>query len=95
MDVTLIDPRDASTELDRPTYRVEIISLDRGRIDTWRISGARNFEDVWAWTEAEKADGSAVIHVEVQTDSGLMLLRLHGVPYGHGHGHGMPAVASG
>ncbi len=94
MDVTLIDPRDATTEFDNPTYRVEIIAIDRSRIDTWRISGADDFSDVRAWAEAEKGDGSAVIHLEVETGSGLALLRLDGVSHGHEHGHGTPAVAS-
>jgi len=95
MDVTLIDPRDATAEIDDPTFRVEIISGDRSRIDTWRISGARDFRDVWTWADNEKGDGSVVIHVEVRTDSGLTLVRLHGVPYGQGHGDGAPASASG
>lgn len=95
MDVSLIDPRDATAEFDDPTYRVEIISSDRSRIDTWRISGARDFREVWTWAETEKGNGSLVIHVEVQSDSGLSLVRLYGVPYGHGAAGGTPAVASG
>lgn len=95
MEVTLIDPRDATAELDSPTYRVEIISSDRSRIETWRISGARDFTEVSAWADARKSDGSAVIHVEVRTDSGLELVRLNGVPYGHGTGDGTPATGHG
>ena len=95
MDVKLIDPRDATAEIDDPIFRVEIISSDRSRIDTWRISGARDFRDVEAWAAGEKGDGSVVIHVEVQTGAGLTLVRLHGVPYGHGYGNGTPAIASG
>lgn len=95
MDVILIDPRDATAELDNPTYRVEIVSRDRSRIDTWRISGARDFEEVSAWAETRKGDGSAVIHVEVQTFPGLALVRLQGVPYGHESGDGTPASGHG
>ena len=95
MEVTRIDPRDATAEVDNPTYRVEIISSDRSRIDTWRISGARDVAEVSAWADAQKGAGSAVIHVEVQSDFGLELIRLHGVPYGHGRGDGTPATGHG
>ena len=96
MDVTLIDPRDATGEVDSPTYRVEIVSRDRSRIDTWRISGARDVGEVLAWAESEKGDGSAVIHVEsLAAGDGLTLLRVYGVPYGHQQDDGTPAVGFG
>lgn len=96
MDVTLIDPRDATAEVDSPTYRVEIVSRDRSRIATWRISGAQDLCEVVAWSESEKGDGSAVIHVEYAlSGGGVTLLRVHGVPYGPREGHGTPAVGSG
>lgn len=96
MDVTLIDPRDATAEVDSPTYRVEIVSRDRSRIATWRISGAQDLCEVLAWSESEKGDGSAVIHVEsAASGEGVTLLRVHGVPYGNREGQGAPAVGSG
>ena len=95
MEVTLIDSRDATAEVYRPTYRVEIISIDGSRIDTWRLSGAEDFGEVLAWAETEKGNGSTVIHVEAPTGEQLTLLRLHGVPYGNAQGSGVPATASG
>lgn len=55
MEVTLIDPRNATAELDNPTYRVKIIAADRSRIDTWRIAGARGYGDVSSWAEPRRA----------------------------------------
>ncbi len=97
MDASLVDPRDATGEVDNPTYRVDIVSQDGNRIDTWRIAQARDVRDVLAWSEERRGDGSAVIHVEVHDarSGGVTLLRLSGAPHGRGHGGGMPAVASG
>ena len=95
MDVTLIDPRDAKAEVDSPTYRVEIISRDRSRIGTWRVSGAQDLHEVLAWSESEKGDGSAVIHVESRASGGALTLhRVHGVPYGHRESPETPGVGS-
>ena len=96
MDIALIDPRDATAEVDSPTYRVEIVSRDKSSISTWRVSGARDLCEVLAWTESEEGDGSAVIHVESRSSGdGLTLHRVYGVPYGHREGRGTPAVGSG
>lgn len=91
MNVTLIDPRDATSEVDSPNYRVEIISTDRSRIDTWRITGARDVREVLDWAEAQRGDGSTVVHIETQDPQrhGLTLLRVDGVPYGRGHDGGV------
>ena len=96
MDASLIDERDATGEVECPNYRVEIISRDRGRIDTWRIIGARDVREVLDWAQANRGTGTTVVHVEARDElnPGVVLHRVDGIPYGHGQdqGGGTPAV---
>ncbi len=86
MDIVPIDPRDATAEVNKPTYRVEIISRDRNAIATWRLTNAQDANEVFKWAEAEKEDGSVVVHVESydHLNQGVTLLRILGVSYGEG-----------
>lgn len=99
MNAASIDPRDATAQVDRPNYRVEIISEDRSRIDTWRIIGARDVREVLDWALAERGTGTTVVHIEAQdclSHHGVALYRVDGISYGHGQDQsgGTPAVLS-
>lgn len=98
MNAVSIDPRDATGEVASPDYRVEIISEDRSRIDTWRIIGARDVREVLEWAQANRGTGTTVVHTEAQDplNHGVVLYRVDGIPFGHGQSQagGTPAVGS-
>lgn len=97
MDIRLIDPRDATAEVDEPVYRVEVRSADESKIDTYRLSDVVDVSEVIEWSSRFDDTSVVLLYVEVH-DSGLdalTLIRLLGPPSPHASGAGVPAVASG
>ena len=71
MEVRPVDPRDVSSEVDDPVYRVTFWTRPDGpdamrSADEYEITGAQDVEDVlqWARAEAREAD-SFVVHAYV------------------------------
>lgn len=80
MRAELIDPRDARSLINSPTYRVEFICTDPLSLETWRISGATNVHTALAWlTEHREVGKHARLYAEaLEHDGSLTLIRLLG-----------------
>ncbi len=75
MEITTIDPRDQSWEVDRPDYRVYF--FDSGASIEYELRGA-DVPEVLRWAETQCRGRLFVIYVCVRTGGGLGLVRLFG-----------------
>ncbi|MDN5919095.1 MAG: hypothetical protein L0I76_29040 [Pseudonocardia sp.] len=76
MEVTAVDPRDQTWELDQPRYRVYFHDAV-GATDEHEVMRA-DVGQVIAWAEAQRGERAYVLYVCVPRD-GLGLVRLAGV----------------
>jgi hypothetical protein len=79
-DAIRIDPRDATTEIDDPTYRVEFGERAGQAVDTWRLTGGPDVEAVLRWAREQASGRSVTAYVEYATGDEVLLLRLLGRP---------------
>ena len=75
MDITPVDPRDQTWELERPTYRVYFWDVNGGS-DEYELSGG-DIEAVLEWAERERSQRTFALYVCIPND-GLGLVRLAG-----------------
>jgi hypothetical protein len=79
MEVTLVDPRDVTWEVDLPTYRVYFWTQGGSACDEWRVTNSASVHDVLAWAMDRVGEGrSYQVFVEVPAEHGLGILRLAG-----------------
>lgn len=72
-----IDPRDITSEVDAPAYRVHFWDAAHSVQDEWRVWEA-DVPEVLAWAAASARGRAYVILVEVPAPDGVCLVRLSG-----------------
>ena len=79
MEIHLVDPRDTTSQVDQPNYRVYVWRRGEGgglSAEEFRLLGAQDVSEVLAFAGSHQAD-SVAVYVESATSDGLTLLKLH------------------
>ncbi len=76
VDITAVDPRDSTWELDHPRYRVYFWTT-AGDADEYEVTGAHDVHEVVAWAQAQRGSRVFTLYACVP-QAGLGLIRLAG-----------------
>jgi hypothetical protein len=78
MRATLIDPRDQTTQVDNPTYRVYFWTEGGGAKEEWELSGA-DLPEVLEWIPAHSTGRSHSLWAVTRSPGEVCLIRLQGI----------------
>jgi hypothetical protein len=82
MNIRMLDPRDATWEVDQPKYRIDLWRLQGGRSGVWE-SESFELEDTdvaeaIAWADAHSKGRAFVLYAAFRNQEGMGIVRLLG-----------------
>ena len=78
MRAELIDPRDQTSQIDDPRYRVYFWDADGGAKEEWQLSGA-DLDEVLEWIPSQSQGRTHSLWAVTRTATGVCLIRLRGI----------------
>lgn len=78
MRTELVDPRDQTTQVNDPTYRVYFWADDGGAKEEWELSGA-DLHEVLKWIPTQAKGRSYSLWATTRSPGDVCLIRLQGI----------------